>query len=296
MIIQSASYPIRAVSRMTGLSEQLIRTWEARYDAVRPRRTRSGARRYSEREVRRLRLLVRGTEAGFRIGELAPLDERQLEARLSAPALEPAPRLEPFLEAAQRIDAPALERLLALQLSALGPREFATRVARPLLVEIGNRWRSGTLCVAGEHLISSALVGLMRASLMHAGGAVPGGPRVVFACLQGERHEIGLLSAAVCAHHAGAVPIYLGADLPPREIALAVRESGALALALVASVLRAREVRAQLVELRAALGPGLRIWLGGSSLELRASLAVPLESLESLEREIETLRLEAAAR
>jgi methanogenic corrinoid protein MtbC1 len=186
--------------------------------------------------------------------------------------------------------------MLALQLSALGAREFAARVARPLLVEIGSRWQSGTLCVAGEHLISSALLGLLRAALAHGGADGRGAPRVVFACLAGERHELGLLTAAVCAKNAGAVPIYLGPDLPAREIAFAAAQSGARAVVVAAPVLRAREVRAQLAELGAALEPGVRLWVGGPRPGSQLPAGTPLESLESLEREIELLELEAGAR
>lgn len=292
-----STYPIRMVSRMTGLSEQLIRTWEARYGAVRPERSGSGARRYSARDVRRLRLLARGTEAGFRISELAALDEPRIQARLAALESAPALELEPFLAAAARLDVQRLERLLALQLSVLGSREFALRVARPLLVQVGMRWQTGALCVASEHLISSALTGLLRAALSTS-GAPGAGPRVVFAGLTGVRHELGLLVAAVCAQHAGVLPIYLGADLPVAEIAFAARESGARATALAAQMLSAPELRAQLRELRAQLGPGVRLWVGGApeGLALGGSDTLLLESLDALEHELELLELEIEAR
>ena len=42
------------VSRKTGLSPQLIRAWEKRYEAVKPRRNASNRRLYDEAEVERI--------------------------------------------------------------------------------------------------------------------------------------------------------------------------------------------------------------------------------------------------
>ena len=71
---------------------------------------------------------------------------------------------------------------------------------------------------------------------------------------------------------------------------------GVVWLAVVGSVLRAREVRAQLAELRAALEPGVRLWIGGAQSGTYGDVAVRFASLEDLEHGIEVLRLEAEAR
>ena len=49
-------YPIRAVSRLTGIGIDTLRAWERRHDAVTPVRDERG-RMYSDADVARLRLL-----------------------------------------------------------------------------------------------------------------------------------------------------------------------------------------------------------------------------------------------
>jgi len=100
----------------------------------------------------------------------------------------------------------------------------------------------------------------------------------------------------VCARQRGALPIYLGPDLPAGEIALAARESAARAVVVAAPVLGARELRAQWAKLRAALPPDVRLWVGGATRGSRLPAAARLESLEALEREVELLALETQAR
>ena len=80
---------------------------------------------------------------------------------------------------------------------------------------------------------------------------------IVFATLPGERHELGLLmSAMICASH-GCKVHYLGADLPPEEIARYAREVGAAIVAISVVLLDgAAALAAQLAAIRAVLGPG----------------------------------------
>ena len=49
-------YPIRAVSKLTGIAIDTLRAWERRYGAVTPVRDSRG-RLYSDADVARLRLL-----------------------------------------------------------------------------------------------------------------------------------------------------------------------------------------------------------------------------------------------
>jgi len=67
-----ARYPIRVVSKMTGLGIDTLRAWERRYGAVTPTRDGRG-RMYTEADVARLRLLNGAVEQGHRIGRLAGL-------------------------------------------------------------------------------------------------------------------------------------------------------------------------------------------------------------------------------
>src|SRR6187200_3531359 len=72
-----AGYPIRAVSKMTGIGIDTLRAWERRYGAVTPTRDDRG-RMYTEADVERLRLLNGAVERGHSIGRLAGLSNDQL--------------------------------------------------------------------------------------------------------------------------------------------------------------------------------------------------------------------------
>ena len=64
---------IQVVNRRTGLSSDVIRVWEKRYQAVISHRNETNRRLYSDKDVDKLTLLKRAIAAGRRIGDIAAL-------------------------------------------------------------------------------------------------------------------------------------------------------------------------------------------------------------------------------
>jgi len=269
-------YSLGAVARTLGVTPHLLRAWERRYGAVRPGRTPGGTRRYTESDLRRLQLLRAGVAQGHPIGEIAALPLPDLERRFGALAPAQETPADSLWHAIGRVDGAEIERLLGLQLGALGPRTFVREVALPLLRALGERWESGDVCVAAEHAASAALRSLLGAALRQRPQAE--GPRIVFATPPGERHELGLLAAALCAQERGARVTYLGPDLPAAELARAAREQRADAAVLALACADGKPARRQVQEARRALPREVALWIGGAG----GSPLAPMEGVRTL--------------
>jgi DNA-binding transcriptional MerR regulator len=285
------TYALGVAARLTGLSPDLLRAWERRYAAVEPRRTPGGTRRYRAADLERLRLLKAAVDKGYRIGEIANLDDQELTRRMDRGSAEQgSDAIEPVIAALERLDTAEADRLIALQLSALGPARFARQFAAPLLEALGRAWEETRICVASEHLGSGLLRSLLGGALRPT-AASGSAPIIVFATPPGERHEMGLLIAAVTALGAGGNPLYLGPDLPVDEILRAVETvgAGALALSIVAAAPEA-PVRA-LAATRAGLPDEVQLWVGGRmAREIKLPPAsVYIDSLETLEQRVTLL-------
>ena len=133
-----AHYPIRAVSRLTGIGIDTLRAWERRHGAVTPVRDERG-RMYTDADVARLRLLRQAVEQGHSIGRLAGLTDTDLH-RLAVPAgTIAAPAADPVrptsldtaaLSAAlQKYDAAGIDREIARLAAVLRPLDLAPRRA-----------------------------------------------------------------------------------------------------------------------------------------------------------------------
>jgi MerR family transcriptional regulator, light-induced transcriptional regulator len=269
-------YPIRAVAQMTGISLDTLRAWERRYEAVTPLRGERG-RMYTEADVIRLRQLGALVDRGHAIGTIARLDQGQLtrlvESRETlapgrAPSA-PAAGIDDITAALDSYDLAAIEQALNRFAAVLGPRDLILAVILPLLEEVGQRWQDGTLRPAQEHLVSaivrSVLGGLLR--VMTRTDALP---RVVFAAPSGERHELGLLCAAVLAAAEGFGVVYLGPDLPAADIWHAASRADAR-IVIVSLTTPGAVTRTELRAL-ARRPDGVALWVGGPA----AADALPL--------------------
>ena len=78
----SAYFEIGAVSKITGLSPNTLRTWERRNFIEASQRSQTGRRRYSQEQVERLALMKRLTNMGDSISSIAPLSLGDLRNRL----------------------------------------------------------------------------------------------------------------------------------------------------------------------------------------------------------------------
>src|SRR6185295_12097498 len=85
-------YLIGVVTKLTGLSIDVVRVWERRYGAVRPVRSAGGTRLYSDADVMRLTRLHRAVERGYGIGQAARLSESELDELISGG--DPSPKRE----------------------------------------------------------------------------------------------------------------------------------------------------------------------------------------------------------
>lgn len=266
-------YSVKAVAELTGLTPETLRAWERRHGVVAPRRDGSGRRAYDRTDVERLGRLKRLTDRGHAIRHLALLDDARLEEMDAAPGVRPTdvPAVavgeldglrSRLCAAVHEYRADDFDRTLGIALATVPTGRLVREVLAPLLRDIGEEWEQGSLDIAQERLVTSALKTRMLALVNQRERR--GDARLLLATLSGERHELGLLLVALLALSLGTPFHYLGADLPAVEIArLAERlQAGAVALSVVIPDPR---TAASLRELRALLAPSVQLWVGGAA-------------------------------
>ena len=131
-----ARYPIRAVSKLTGIGIDTLRAWERRHAAVTPIRDDRG-RLYTDADIDRLRLLQRALAHGHSIGRLASLTNEELHPLAGEPAASRAPSADQsrsttvdaaaLAAALQSYDASAIDREMTRLAAVLRPLELLQR-------------------------------------------------------------------------------------------------------------------------------------------------------------------------
>lgn len=272
-------HPIQVVTRRTGLSADVLRAWERRYDAVIPRRTGSRRRLYSDRDVERLGLLKQVTDAGRPIGQVARWSDAELQelvrqdrnaevARHTPRAADPGAEIprtlfDRALRAVEHLDGQGLQQVLDAASMSLSPVDLTERILVPLMRTIGERWGSGSLGIAHEHM-ASAIVRNALSAVVLSRHLPRHGPGIVVATPSGQTHELGALVVAATAASVGWRVTYLGADLPASDIADAARVTGARGVALsITHPADDPRMPGSLRALRSALPPHTALIVGG---------------------------------
>ena len=296
----AASYSIRAVAEKTGLSPHTIRVWERRYAVLSPERTESNRRMYGEPDVERLRMIVRAMHVGHSIGMIASLPNEELAKLAVAPAtpFQPGIPSEDFLaqclNAMTEYDAESFQSAIRRAFAVLGVERLLSDVVLPLLKEVADGWRGGTVCIAQEHFVSAFLrteLEQIRLSFVPR----PDAPRILITTPSGQMHELGALMAAITAARHGWRVTYLGPNLPAGEVAAAAKQVGARVVGL-SVVYPDADLRTtgELKRLHELLGPGYTILVGGGAAgTYRAVLeemsATPVPDLPALAAELSRL-------
>lgn len=268
--MSDAHHSIKAVVRRTGLSAHVIRVWEKRYGAVKPERTGTNRRLYSEEQIERLNLLREVTRAGHSIGAVANLPAGRLKKMAEEGESVSEERsaghsnlLEECISAVNRLNAHALEAALKRGSLELGAQGLLQKVIAPLAQKIGDMWRDGTITAAHEHF-ASAVIRVFLGHATRSFAATEGAPVLVVATPNGQLHELGALLAGAAAANLGWHVTYLGPSLPAAEIAGAVLQNHARAVAL--SLVYPEDdpkLEGELTRLCELLPPGLPLLVGG---------------------------------
>jgi DNA-binding transcriptional MerR regulator len=299
----SATHPIQVVASRTGISTHVLRAWEKRYGTVRPARSASGRRLYSDADIARLRLIRDAIGGGRRIGDVARLPAAELErlvaedralAAAAPPAAGPTPSEPAFLPQAlavvRRADQDGLRALLSRAIVVLTPARFIDELATPLMHQVGTLWERGELSPGHEHAATEAMRRVLTETLDLL-QPPNGGPALLVATPSGQRHEIGALLAATVAALEGWRVTYLGADLPARDIGRVALDAQAAAVA-VSITASDPDTPGEIATLREAVGPDLPILVGGrqaAALHGSAQRVTVLGDLESLRGALQAL-------
>lgn len=227
-------YPIGTVAELTGINPVTLRAWERRYGLIKPQRTPTGHRIYTDEDIREIRRVIALLERGIPISQVRrALDADPPQAAEAAPSAEGpwSQYRNRFLRAVYRFDEEALDEVYNEALS-LYPVELITEcLILPMLHDM--RGRSGATSMV------QAEAGFLRSYLRNKAGArfhhkstQAQGPRLMAACLPGENGALELLLFGLAAMGHGVRLVLLRSDVPLDGLPVAVDRSGSRGLVL----------------------------------------------------------------
>jgi methanogenic corrinoid protein MtbC1 len=267
---------IGALSQATGVPVETLRTWERRYGFPEPiSRSDGGHRRYPAQAVGTVRLIVQALDQGHRAASVLGLSDAQLRAMLGA--VDPAPErlertpadrmaLQQFMEFTLQLEGKALVGAFQVSLAELGAIDFLERRMAPYVTEVGAAWERGEIRIVHEHFASEQVREFLSQQWRTLGESrqAVDSPCVVLATPPGEEHILGLHMVAWAIVLGGVRVIFLGANTPMVEVALAAHRHQALGVALGVAAGYCGDLRAELTSLKRQLPGRVTVVVGGA--------------------------------
>ena len=224
------THRIHRVAKLTGLSRDVIRVWERRFDLLKPIRGANRYRNYSDDDVALLRYLKQQLDAGASIGDLARLGREELMNRMRAAA----PRtvavdntferlLRELLSALEPLDRVMFEKRLNGAVAVVPFEEALHGILLPLQERVGQLWHTGRISVAVEHYVTSQIKQKLYAA-MNQLPVAEFGATVVIACPPGEEHDLAALAVAYRCRVRDCRAYYLWANVPIASLSKLCRE------------------------------------------------------------------------
>lgn len=262
-----------AVELATGLSREVLRKWELRYQFPLPSRGERGQRLYTHDDVQRLNHIKRLLKHGLRPAKLVSLSLASLQELLDAHAhLTPLTSPEAAVPALLACLTPqAAPRAALAYLEHLVQQDGLTHLVDQLLPAfnqaVGQAWAEGCLGVYAEHYYTETVRHVVLRALPSQ-PLTPRPPRVLLTTPPGELHGLGLLALQASLALQGADCFSLGTQTPVPDVVRAVHDLGIQVVAISASIcLPPDSVQAYVQALRQQLPCDCWLWLGGQGCE-----------------------------
>ena len=218
---EDLDWSVGRVAERLGVPPATLRTWDRRYGIGPSQRTSGGHRRYSEEDIRRVRVMARFIDRGVpaqtaaRVASSMDTDRLRIETEVDQPTevYAHAALVTAISSAALTLNPEALSRLYQLTLRERDLVGAWTDVFCPALQLIGSQWGKGAIGVESEHLASELLVTELRA-LIAANRPPQLANAVVLAGADDEQHYLPLLALQAELYQRGVGASYLGPRTP----------------------------------------------------------------------------------
>ena len=215
-------YSITDLSRLSGIKQHTIRIWEQRYGILKPERTDTKIRFYSDKELKQIINISLLNKKGLKISKIALLSVEALLEKVNEIEDNQYSHeivVDQLTKSMIDFDEQAFEKIINTSILKFGFQSVILDIVYPFLEKIGMLWLTGNINPAQEHFISNLIRQKIIVSIDGQSVNYKADSKKIMMFLpQHELHELAFLFYSYLLklnnHHV----IYLGANLPNADV------------------------------------------------------------------------------
>jgi DNA-binding transcriptional MerR regulator len=216
-----SAFTIKDLENLSGIKAHTIRMWEQRYNLLKPQRSCTNIRYYSNEELKTLLNIALLNKCGYKISHIDKMCQEEIcQKVLSLRDSEAMQEIivNELVQDMVDLQTDKFETTLSKYICNFGIEKGVLQIIFPFLEKIGILWQTGHIMPAQEHFVAN----IIRQKLIVAIDGLPCNPEGKTCLLflpEKEYHEMGLLFLYYLLKRQGLRVIYLGANVPISDVA-----------------------------------------------------------------------------
>ena len=220
------AFTIKDIENLSGVKAHTIRIWEQRYDFLKPQRTGTNIRYYSNDELKTILNIALLNKYGFKISHINKMDYSEMNQKLISLSHHYAQQewlVNRLISFMVDLDLDLFEDLLDDQIEAKGVEKIINEIIFPFLEKIGILWLTNNINPAQEHLVTNIIRQKLLVGIENSVSQIKSEKIALLFLPEGEFHELGLLYVYYLLKNRGVKVLYLGADVPLPDLEFIVK-------------------------------------------------------------------------
>ena len=213
-------FTIKDLENLSGIKAHTIRIWEQRYSFLKPSRTDTNIRYYSNDDLKAILNISILNKYGYKISHINRMSVSDVQARVAELNIAGAPQeriVNELIQLMVDLDTAGFEKLIDKQIAAGGIEKTIIRIIFPFFERIGILWQTGHINPAQEHLTTNIIRQKLIVGIDQAKSLIKVKRSFLLFLPEGEHHELGLLLVCYLLKRKGAEVFYIGANVPLKD-------------------------------------------------------------------------------
>lgn len=215
------AFTIKDLESLSGVKAHTIRIWEQRYSFLKPQRTSTNIRYYTNEELKTILNIALLNKHGYKISHIDKMNPDQIQEKLlslSDSTAQQERMVNKLIGLMVDMDTRSFEQALQQFIQTKGIERTITTLLFPFLERIGILWLTGHVNPAQEHLVTNIIRQKLIVGIESAQPLFQSRKTLVLFLPEGEYHELGLLYMYYVLKSRGIQVIYLGANVPLKDL------------------------------------------------------------------------------
>ena len=221
------AFTIKDLENLTGIKAHTIRIWEQRYSFLKPKRTTTNIRYYSNEELKKILNISLLNKYGYKISHIDRMSEPEINEKIIGLNNTLAQQERVINDLIQRMvdmDTESFEASITEYIRSKGIEKAINQIIFPFLERIGVLWMTGHINPAQEHLVSNIIRQKIIVGIDSGNSLLSVDKTVLLFLPEGEFHELGLLYIHYLMKSRGVKVLYVGSNIPTDDVQYVIRE------------------------------------------------------------------------